>query len=104
MGQRVVSSGCLLSRETSCKKSRALNASEAMIAVRNLIKEGTIGEIVDIDHRLVGTQPWNLWPFLFPKSRVEINYHSIHYIDNIRSLVGDPTSVYCKTMTMVVPR
>jgi len=75
-----------------------LRQAPYMIAVRNLIKEGTIGEIVDIDHRLVGTQPWNLWPFLFPKSRVEINYHSIHYIDNIRSLVGDPTSVYCKTM------
>lgn len=29
---------------------------------------------------------------------MEINYHSIHYIDCIRSFVGDPTSVYCKTM------
>lgn len=75
-----------------------LRQAPYMIAVRDLIKKGTIGEIVDIDHRLVGTQPWNLWPFLFPKDRVEINYHSIHYIDNIRSLVGDPQSVYCKTM------
>lgn len=29
---------------------------------------------------------------------MESNYHSIHYIDCIRSFVGDPTSVYCKTM------
>ncbi|WP_072500001.1 Gfo/Idh/MocA family protein [Olsenella phocaeensis] len=75
-----------------------LRQSPYMIAARDLIAKGVIGEIVDIDHRLVGTQPWNLWPFLFPKDRVEINYHSIHYIDNIRSLIGDPTAVWCKTM------
>lgn len=75
-----------------------LRQAPYMIAVRDLIKRGVIGEVVDIDHRLVGEQPWNLWPFLFPKDRVEINYHSIHYIDNIRSLVGDPKAVYCKTM------
>lgn len=75
-----------------------LRQAPYMIAVRDLINKGAIGEVVDIDHRLVGEQPWNLWPFLFPKDRVEINYHSIHYIDNIRSIVGDPASVYCKTM------
>lgn len=75
-----------------------LRQAPYMIAARDLINKGVIGEIVDIDHRLVGTQPWNLWPFLFPKDRVEINYHTIHYIDNIRCLVGDPTAVYCKTM------
>lgn len=75
-----------------------LRQAPYMIAVRKLIADGVIGQVVDIDHRLVGEQPWNLWPFLFPKDRVEINYHSIHYIDNIRSLVGDPKAVYCKTM------
>ena len=75
-----------------------LRQAPYMIAARDLINKGVIGEIVDVDHRLVSTQPWNLWPFLFPKSRVEINYHSIHYIDCIRSFVGDPTSVWCKTM------
>ncbi|MCI1915030.1 MAG: Gfo/Idh/MocA family oxidoreductase [Bifidobacteriaceae bacterium] len=75
-----------------------LRQAPYMIAARDLIAKGTIGDIVDIDHRLVGTQPWDLWPFLFPKDRVEINYHSIHYIDNIRCLVGDPNTVYCKTM------
>lgn len=75
-----------------------LRQAPYMLAARDLVKRGVIGEVVDIDHRLVGTQPWNLWPFLFPKDRVEINYHSIHYIDNIRSFVGDPTTVYCKTM------
>lgn len=75
-----------------------LRQAPYMLAARKLVQDGVIGEIVDIDHRLVGTQPWNLWPFLFPKDRVEINYHSIHYIDNIRSFVGDPKSVYCKTM------
>ena len=47
---------------------------------------------------LLNYHPWHLWDFLFSKERMEINYHSIHYIDCIRSFVGDPTSVYCKTM------
>ncbi len=75
-----------------------LRQAPYMLAARDLVNRGVIGEVVDIDHRLIGAQPWNLWPFLFPKDRVEINYHSIHYIDNIRSFVGDPKTVYCKTM------
>ena len=61
-------------------------------------KHKIMGEIVDIDWRVVELHPWHLWDFLFSKERMEINYHSIHYIDCIRSFVGDPTSVYCKTM------
>ena len=69
-----------------------------MIAARKLIADGVIGDIVDIDWRVVELHPWHLWSFLFGLERMEINYHSIHYIDCIRSFVGDPTNVYCKTM------
>ena len=75
-----------------------LRQAPYIIAARQLIDEGKIGEIVDIDWRVVELHPWHLWDFLFSKERMEIKYHSIHYIDCIRSFVGDPTSVYCKTM------
>lgn len=75
-----------------------LRQAPYIIAARQLIDEGKIGQIVDIDWRVVELHPWHLWDFLFSKERMEINYHSIHYIDCIRSFVGDPTSVYCKTM------
>ena len=41
--------------------------------------------------------PWHLWDFLAKSSRVEILYHSIHYIDLVRNLLGNPRSVYAKT-------
>lgn len=75
-----------------------LRQAPYMIAARKLIEEGVIGEVVDIDWRVVTHQPWHLWSFLFGLERMEINYHSIHYIDCIRSFVGDPEGVYCKTM------
>lgn len=75
-----------------------LRQAPYMIAARKMINEGTIGQVVDIDWRVVELHPWYLWDFLFEKERMEINYHSIHYVDLIRSLVGNPTSVYCKTM------
>ncbi|MCI1930762.1 MAG: Gfo/Idh/MocA family oxidoreductase [Clostridia bacterium] len=75
-----------------------LRQAPYIIAARKLINDGVIGEVVDIDWRVVTLQPWYLWDFLFGKERMEINYHSIHYIDCIRSFVGNPTAVYCKTM------
>ena len=75
-----------------------LRQAPYMIAARKLIADGVIGDIVDIDWRVVELHPWHLWSFLFGLERMEINYHSIHYIDCIRSFVGDPTNVYCKTM------
>jgi len=75
-----------------------LRQAPYIIAVRKLIEEGKIGEIVDIDWRVVELHPWHLWDFLFSKERMEINYHSVHYIDCIRSFVGNPDYVYCKTM------
>jgi len=75
-----------------------LRQAPYIIAARKLIDDGVIGEVVDIDWRVVTLQPWYLWDFLFGKERMEINYHSIHYIDCIRSIVGNPTAVYCKSM------
>jgi predicted dehydrogenase len=38
-----------------------------------------------------------MWDFLQAATRVEILYHSIHYIDLVRNLLGNPQSVYAKT-------
>ena len=48
--------------------------------------------------RIVIEQPWHNWTFMVGAPRVEIVYHSIHYIDAIRWLVGEPRGVYCRTL------
>ena len=42
--------------------------------------------------------PWQLWSFLATAPRLEILYHSIHYLDLVRSWFGNPEGVYCKTV------
>lgn len=75
-----------------------LRQAPYMLHLKSLIESDLIGDVYDVDWRVTTLQPWDLWTFLNDKSRCEINYHSIHYIDAIRSLFGDVSSVYCKTM------
>lgn len=69
-----------------------------VLAARHLIESGVIGEIDDMEVRVTVFTPWHLWTFLESSPRVEILYHSVHYIDLIRSFFGDPRRVRAKTV------
>jgi len=69
-----------------------------VIAARYLIENGFIGELYDMEVRVTVNTPWEMFPFVFDCQRLEIQYHSIHYIDLIRSFLGDPESVMAKTL------
>jgi predicted dehydrogenase len=75
-----------------------LRHSPNIVEARKMIDAGRIGEVYDIAVRVTVFTPWNNWKFLFDIPRVEIVYHSIHYIDLIRSFMGEPDSVYAKTI------
>lgn len=66
-------------------------------AARRIIGEGHIGKLIDMEMRLNVNTPWDLFSFLIGIPRVEIVYHSVHYIDLIRSFLGDPRSVHART-------
>jgi predicted dehydrogenase len=42
--------------------------------------------------------PWELWPFMKGLKRMEIALHSIHYLDFIRSVLGEPRAVMARTV------
>jgi predicted dehydrogenase len=67
-------------------------------AARNMIKQGLIGELYDVEVRVTLKTPWELFPHVMVHPRLEIQYHSIHYIDLIRSFLGDPRTVMAKTL------
>ena len=75
-----------------------LRTAPVINAARSLIEQGAIGEINDMEIRVTAYTPWQLWSFLFGIPRVEILYHSIHYMDLMRSFLGNPKSVYAKTV------
>jgi predicted dehydrogenase len=75
-----------------------LRWAPVMLATRALADAGYLGELHDLEFRISVHTPWELWSFLSAAPRLEILYHSIHYIDLIRSWLGEPLSVYAKTV------
>ena len=69
-----------------------------MLAARALARSGALGELHDMEVSVSVHMPWELWGFLSKAPRLEILYHSIHYVDLIRSWFGNPMGVYAKTV------
>jgi len=69
-----------------------------MLAARALYATGVLGEIHDMEVKISTHQPWELWSFLATAPRLEILYHSIHYVDLVRSWFGNPLGVWAKTV------
>ncbi|BDU37619.1 Gfo/Idh/MocA family protein [Vibrio nigripulchritudo] len=75
-----------------------LRYSSMMLTMQDAIQSGKLGELTDIEVHLNILTPWEMFPFLLQMERIELLVHSIHYIDLIRSVAGNPKSVYCRTM------
>jgi predicted dehydrogenase len=76
----------------------SLRYSPNNLAVAALASGGLLGEIHDIEVQTSTYTPWHLWTFLASAPRIEILYHSIHYLDLIRSWLGNPQGVYARTV------
>jgi len=67
-------------------------------AAKYLIDTGLIGELYDMEVRVTIKTPWEIFPHVIVHPRLEIQYHSIHYVDLIRSFLGNPESILAKTL------
>ncbi|CAN5124026.1 Gfo/Idh/MocA family oxidoreductase [soil metagenome] len=65
---------------------------------RRLIADEVIGEIYDMEVRVSVDTPWHLFPHVLVLDRLEINMHSVHYLDLVRSFFGDPDGVSAVTV------
>lgn len=75
-----------------------LRFSPALLFLRQAIQRGLLGDIYDVDVSVNVHTPWELWPFLEGLARVEIALHSIHYLDAVRHLVGEPMGALALTL------
>lgn len=75
-----------------------LRFSPMMLAVADALARGWLGRLIDIEVHLNLVTPWQLFPFLKGMPRVEIAVHSIHYLDTIRAMLGNPTGVHARTL------
>lgn len=62
-------------------------------AAKDLITHGFIGQPTDAQIQVSTNTPWHMWPWLATSPRLEVLYHSIHYLDSLRFLFGDPAWV-----------
>ncbi len=75
-----------------------LRFSPMMMAARQAVQSGLIGEPLELEVHLNIFTPWHLFPFLLHMPRVELPVHSIHYLDSIRAVFGTPTGVFARSM------
>ncbi len=75
-----------------------LRFSPMMLAVADALERGWLGRLVDVEVHLNLVTPWELFPFLKGMPRVEIAVHSIHYLDTLRALLGNPAGVHARTL------
>ncbi len=59
-------------------------------ASKHLIEAGVIGQPTDAQIHVSCLTPWHMWPWLAAVPKLEILFHSIHYLDSMRYLFGDP--------------
>ncbi len=85
-------------RELHAAVNCQLRYAPFVTAARRLIAEGAIGDLIDLEMRLTVATPWDLFPFLEDRPRVEMLYHSVHYVDLIRSFLGDPRGMMARTV------
>jgi predicted dehydrogenase len=75
-----------------------LRFSPGMLALQDAIARGWLGRIVELEVHVNCRMPWELWPFMAALKRMEFALHSIHYLDSIRRLLGEPRSVQARTV------
>lgn len=90
--------GLLRARGIRAAVNFQLRFAPMALALKDAVAKGMLGEVVDFDAWLALDTPWHLWAFLADLPRVEILLHSIHYLDFVRDLLGNPQGVHAKTM------
>lgn len=73
--------------------NQQLRWSAGIRAGRDLVARGAIGRPTGARFTLSGGGDWSPWPWLRSVRRLETMVHGIHFLDAIRSILGDPALV-----------
>ena len=65
-----------------------------MLVLQHKLARKSLGRIIDVEVRTRTHTPWSTWKFLRGIPRMEILYHTIHYIDLLRACFGEPHHVW----------
>lgn len=74
--------------------NQQMRFDEGIAAARAMVRAGWIGEPTAMSFNVNISTDWSAWDWLLTSKRLEIMYHSIHYLDSVRSILGDPVRVF----------
>jgi predicted dehydrogenase len=77
--------------------NQQMRYDEGIAAAKAIIDAGWIGTVTNIYFEVDIRTSFELWPWVLTAPRFDLAFHSIHYLDTIRALVGDPSRVFCAT-------
>jgi predicted dehydrogenase len=102
MGRSLKEASAILATARQRRLTAAVNFqlrfAPMMLAITDATARELFGHLIDIEVHINVLTPWHLFPFLKDMPRVEIAVHSIHYLDLIRSFMGNPRSVMARTL------
>ena len=67
---------------------------EGILAAREMVRRGWIGEVSTITFTIDLATDFSGWGWLRKTPRMDLFNHSIHYLDTVRSILGDPLQVF----------
>lgn len=79
--------------------NQQLRYEEGIAAARAMVRQGWIGRPTSMTVTVDIATDFSGWGWLYDSPQLDYWYHSIHYLDAVRSILGDPTSVYAVTGT-----
>jgi predicted dehydrogenase len=80
--------------------NQQLRWDEGIAAARAMVERGWIGEVTNVSFVVDVATDFSAWTWLVDSDRLEIMYHSIHYLDAVRAIMGDPLRVFCTASRM----
>ncbi|CAF3331968.1 unnamed protein product [Rotaria socialis] len=87
-------------RQISGSINFQLRYAPYIVALKDAIQRGWLGDrLTTIEIHVNVHMPWSSWPFLTTVPRLELTYHSVHYVDLIRDLSKpyEPSTVNCRS-------
>lgn len=74
--------------------NQQLRWSESIAAMRAMIAQGWIGEPFEFTWDFHVYTPWEAWPWVARQPRLDLNQFTIHFLDAVRAILGEPLRVY----------
>ncbi|MBI2969887.1 MAG: Gfo/Idh/MocA family oxidoreductase [Gammaproteobacteria bacterium] len=74
--------------------NQQLRFSESVAAARTMVDQGWIGAPFEMSWDFHVYTPWEAWPWVAQQPRLDLNQFTIHFLDAVRWILGEPRYVY----------